>query len=205
MHDAESDEIRAAQLDAFERLRADQARLLHGELGGLLVAARMGLASLGSAPEPSAVAAIDAQLAAALAVKQRVEDSLHPGLLEHFGPGAALAAHFEATCRTAGASLQVDVAAGLPMPAAEDAIRLYRAGEGALALALQNGAASVQLVVTAVSASLVLSVIADGLRSSGGDSTGIDVLARWLHARGGRLVFRRDGLRSVVEAAVPLP
>lgn len=204
MDDGKSDGLLADHCETVERLRAKQARMLHGELGGLLVAARLSLATLGPVPDATALARIDAQLGEALAIKQRAVEALRPSLLDHFGPGAALAAHFETLCRPAGLALEVDVALGLPVPAPEDAILLFRIGEAALASALRQGAEAVSLSMVAGHGEVRLRVVAEVQTTSTIGRPEIEWLARWMEQRGGRCTRRTEGRRCIVEAALPL-
>ena len=204
MPGGKSDGLLADHCEAVERLRAEQARLLHGELGGLLVAARLSLAALGPVPDAAALARIDAQLAEALAIKQRAVEALRPGLLDHFGPGAALAAHFETRCAPAGVVLEIDVASDLPIPAPADAILLFRVGEEALASALRHGAQAVSLSMAAGDGEVRLRFVAECEASPSIDGRGTEWLHRWVEQRGGRSICRVEGRRCVVEAALPL-
>lgn len=204
MDDGKSGILLADHCEAIERLRAEQARLLHGDLGGLLVAARMSLAALGSVPDAGAIARLDAQLAEALAIKQRVVEALRPGLLDHFGPGAALASHFETLCRPAGVTMQVDLANKLPVPAPPDAILLYRIGEAALSQALRTGAKAVSLSMAAGDGQLHLQVLADGSVSPSVDTPEFEWLRCWIEQRGGRFTNRVEGLGFIVKASLPL-
>lgn len=194
----------AAYLDAVETRRAEQARQLHGEMGGLLCAARMIVSTLGAAPNPESLALLDGQLAEALAIKQRVVETLRPGLLDHFGPGMALAAHFETQCKALGVVFQADVPFGLPLPAPEDGIVLYRIGEAVLALAREEAAREVRLSASAEAGVFCLKIHLDDLAVPPGEALALDIPARWISQRGGRLHSRIAGARRVVEASIPL-
>ena len=194
----------AGHLDTLENLRAEQARQLHGELGGILASARLILSTLGTAPDPETLARLDARLAEALAIKQRVVESLRPGLLEHFGPGAALTSHFETKCRAAGVAFQADVPFGLPVPAPVDGILLYRVGEAALALALDDAVLTIHLSVAIEAGRYRLQVVAGMSAGKVVKAPVLDVLVSWLARHGGSLVCRIEGACWVVDAAIPL-
>ena len=194
----------ADHLDAIEQLRAEQARLLHRELGGILAAVRMRMSTLGATPDAGQLAQLDGQLAEALSIKQRIVEALWPSLLDHFGPGVALAAHFETQCRDRGVSFEGDVPFGLPVPAPDEAILLYRVGEAALARALDEGARSLRLSVVLEAGMYRLRVVAENASRKPMETGGFELYVPWLLRHGGRLDCRAEGMRRVVEAVIPL-
>lgn len=194
----------AAHLDAVEALRAEQARQLHGELGSLLAAARMIVSTLGAVPTPDALALLDGQLAGALAIKQRVVEALRPGLLDHFGPGIALAAYFETHCKALGLAFHADVPFGLATPAPEDGILLYRIGESVLALAKGEAARGLRLSASVEAGVFRLRIDIEDLAVPPGDARVLDIPGCWIAQRGGRLDCRVDGACRIVEASIRL-
>ncbi len=194
----------AAHLDAVETLRGEQARQLHGELGGLLTAARMILATLDTTPDQGPLARIDSQLAEALAIKQRIVEALRPGMLDHFGPGSALVSYFETNCQSAGVPFHCDAPFGLPFPAPTAGIVLYRIGESVLALALRDSPSAVRLKVSSDAGQYRVVIGAEAVPAARSNAPFLGVLARWIARHGGSLEGRMEGTSLVVEAAVPL-
>lgn len=105
---AELSELTTFLQRVSEQEKAELARELHDEMGGLLTAAKMDLAWLmgrASANEPEVRAKLDmlaADIEDAMSVKRRVTSSLRPALLDHFGLPTALRSYFEDTCKKAG-------------------------------------------------------------------------------------------------------
>lgn len=123
-------ELSTYLLNFAEQERAELARLLHDELGGLLTAAKMDLswlqARLDEPPDERRLAELGDVLDQAMSVKRRVVEHLRPSLLDHFGLATALRAHLESTC--AKANLTFDAALDDemgPVPK-EVAIALFR-------------------------------------------------------------------------------
>ncbi|MEO7386634.1 MAG: CHASE3 domain-containing protein, partial [Gammaproteobacteria bacterium] len=121
-----------------EREKADLARNLHDELGGLLTAARMDLSWLQGATK-----GMDAQIAAklgqlnmaftqAMDVKRRVVESLRPALLDHFGLPTALQNHFDDTCKKAGLNCKTTIPEEIAELPQDLAIALFRVGQESL-------------------------------------------------------------------------
>jgi signal transduction histidine kinase len=93
------------------RLEAEKARIarrLHGDVAGMLAAARMDLSRLaGTHPEDAGVrehvARVDQILATVIQNAHAEMQRLHPALLDHFGLSAALRHLVEQACRAGGA------------------------------------------------------------------------------------------------------
>jgi two-component system, NarL family, sensor histidine kinase UhpB len=132
---------------AADAERAALARALHDELGGVLVSMKMQLAALAQAAGASELQPhlekLRRSLAAAIALRQQLEEQLQPGLLVHVGLFAALRSYAEQVV-AAGAPLHVELPAGeLPLlPGVR--IVLYRALVSALTH-LSAGATNVRL------------------------------------------------------------
>lgn len=96
----------------LELERARIARRLHGDVAGMLAAARMDLsrmANRGDADWDEQVMRVDQILEAVIQNARLEMQRLHPALLDHFGLAAALRHLVEETCRTAGAEFAMDL------------------------------------------------------------------------------------------------
>ncbi len=104
---------------AADAERAAVARALHDEFGGVLVSMKMQLAALaqvaGAAELQPHLEKLRRSLAAAIALRQQLEEQLQPGLLVHVGLFAALRSYADQAA-AAGATLHVELPAGeLPL------------------------------------------------------------------------------------------
>jgi signal transduction histidine kinase len=96
----------------LELERARIARRLHGDVAGMLAAARMELsrmANRGDADWDEQVMRVDQILEAVIQNARSEMQRLHPALLDHFGLTAALRHLVEDTCRSAGAEFAMDL------------------------------------------------------------------------------------------------
>jgi len=96
-------------LRMMENERAQLAKELHDELGGLITAAKMDMAWLQSqigstldAASEEKFRSVVQMLNQAMMLKRRVVESLRPSLLDHFGLPVALRSHFDEQCARAG-------------------------------------------------------------------------------------------------------
>lgn len=206
MTDAET--LLAGLLARTERDKADIARQLHGELGGALAAVRLSLATLrGAGAEVGANAVVldqvDAQLVAAQALKQRLVEALHPGLLDHFGLGVALPAHLEAACRAAGVSYSAKVGTDLPLLSPEPSILLYRLGEHAGAALLRDLPRSLHLGLSGGATGLCLRLRCEGAAPLLTADPAVEALGHWLMRSGGRFSISSTAEGSELEAVLP--
>jgi len=150
-----------------EREKAEIARTLHDELGGLLTAAKMDLSWLQprvQAPElQERLAQLGSVLDEAMDLKRRLVDDLRPSLLDHFGLPTALRTYVDAVCLKAGLQADIDLAdeaQGLPR---ETAIAVFRIVQEGLSNVIRHGRAShVRLLMTADSGGFALSLCDDG-------------------------------------------
>ena len=130
-----------------EQEKADLARNLHDELGGLLTAAKMDLAWLqgrASAVEPQVRSKLEALangIDEAMDVKRRVVENLRPALLEHFGLPTALQAHFADTCAKAGMKCRAKVPESSEHISRDMAIALFRVAQESLTNIIRHAAA----------------------------------------------------------------
>jgi signal transduction histidine kinase len=121
------------------RLEAEKARIarrLHGDVAGMLAAARMDLSRMAQAPSTDAelreqLARVDQILEAVIQNARTEMQRLHPALLDHFGLSAALRHLVEQAGRDGGAEYTIelpDFADGqLPAPMALAAYRVIEA------------------------------------------------------------------------------
>jgi signal transduction histidine kinase len=124
-------------LDFAEREKAELARKLHDDLGGLLTAAKMDLSWLQSRLDVPAIQERLAQLGAvldeAMDLKRQVVEELRPSLLDHFGLPTALRAYFDATCEKANLKCAIDIDESVQSMPRSTAIALFRIAQEALA------------------------------------------------------------------------
>lgn len=123
---------------ASEQEKADLARDLHDELGGLLTAANMDLAWLQGRSVTMEQEVRDKlgelvrTVTEAMNLKRRVVENLRPALLDHFGLPTALEAYFDETCKRAGLECRTTIPDEAdPIPQAL-AIALFRVGQESL-------------------------------------------------------------------------
>ncbi len=105
----------AAHVQAqLEHERARIARRLHGDVAGMLAAARMDLSRMTNRAGSDAdwneqVMRVDQILEAVIQNARSEMQRLHPALLDHFGLSAALRHLVEETCRTAGTEYSLEL------------------------------------------------------------------------------------------------
>ena len=150
-----------------EREKAEIARTLHDELGGLLTAAKMDLSWLQSrvpAPElQERLAQLGSVLDEAMDLKRRLVDDLRPSLLDHFGLPTALRTYVDAACLKAGLQVDIDLAEeaqGLPRDTAIAVFRIVQ--EGLSNIIRHGGARHVRLLMAADSGGFALTLSDDG-------------------------------------------
>jgi signal transduction histidine kinase len=123
------------ELDAA---RAETARVLHDELGGLLVATKMDLSHVqhsvrGQEPElRERLSRAQLSLDAVVATERRVVEDLQPGLLTHIGLFAALRWYVDHLNSQGNGSFEADVAPEEPFIGLPERVALYRAVQVAL-------------------------------------------------------------------------
>ena len=200
-------------LNFAEQERSELAHNLHGELGGLLTAAKMDLSwlqsRLGEPPDESRLAQLGEVLDQAMSVKRRLVEHLRPSLLDHFGLATALRAHVEASC--AQANLRFDGAVDElgPVPK-EVAIALFRlVQEGMANIVRHAGAHRVRLELGGDARKYVLRLSDDGRGFNLGDggfrwSHGLIAMRHRIEALHGRFTLRSNpGHGTQIDVEVP--
>ncbi len=150
-----------------EREKAEIARTLHDELGGLLTAAKMDLSWLQSriqAPElQERLAQLGAVLDEAMDLKRRLVDELRPSLLDHFGLPTALRTYVDAVCQKAGLQVDIELADEAQALPRDTAIAVFRiVQEGLSNIIRHGGARHVRLLMTPASGGFALTLSDDG-------------------------------------------
>jgi signal transduction histidine kinase len=193
----------STHLQAFtEKEKAELARNLHDELGGLLTAAKMDLSWMQSRlkdpPLEQRLSQLGSVLDEAMDLKRRVVEDLRPSLLEHFGLPTALRAHLEATCAKAGLDCELEVPEATDAMPKELAIALFRVvQEGMTNIVRHSGARRVKLAIHQSEDRYLLMLSDDGC--------GMDLNStrfRWSHGLAGmRHRVRAVGGRFDIESS----
>jgi signal transduction histidine kinase len=201
-----------------EQEKAELARELHDELGGVLTAAKMDLAWLqgrASAKEPEVSVKLEnlaSGIDEAMDVKRRIVESLRPALLDHFGLPTALKSYFEETCQKAGLNCKAHVPEGLEAIPPEVTIALFRVAQESLTNIIRHAqAGNVALRFEADATRFHISIVDDGVgiepsRLSGKTSHGLVGMRHRIDMLGGRLTIganQPNGTR--VDVIVPHP
>jgi signal transduction histidine kinase len=198
--------------------KASLARLLHDELGALMVSALMDLgaiqqlqADLGESVRLRLERAKES-LRAAIDLKRRVIEGLRPSLLDDLGLFSALRSHLTRLRENSN----IDWAAHYPdiEPELEPdaSLALYRIAEEALAMTLKRGSVtSTALHVEVIDGTLRMSVSDDGTPSivsdghEAGATTALASMRHRLGVLGGKVDLRRnDAGGTVLTASIPL-
>jgi signal transduction histidine kinase len=174
--------------DGAEDVKASVARVLHDDVGGLLVAALMDLVWVENHPAgPQATSTeklrrIKTSLRAAIDLERQIVEELRPSLLDHVGLFAALKWHLKAGCDKAGVASQDQ------LPPVELALRpaasiaLYRIAEESLSFILKNTVTSiVALEVELVDDRLNIHFTGDGSLEEGCAKSAHHALAALRH------------------------
>jgi signal transduction histidine kinase len=198
--------------------KAALARILHDDLGALMVSALMDLVSVQQLqadmgdPARQQLERVKESIKAAIDLKRRVIESLRPSILDNLGLFAALRWHLNRIRENSN----IDCAAHYPdiEPELEPdaSIALFRIAEEALAMTLKRGSVtSSELRVQVADGTLSMSVSDDGtpmIESDGhevGASTALASMRHRLRALGGKVDIRRNEAGgSVLTASMPL-
>lgn len=190
----------------LEAERARVARRLHGDVVGMLAAARMDISRLASRMVDDRdaleqVVRVDQILEQVIQHARAEMQRLHPALLDHFGLAAALRHTVEERCRAVGAEYSLDVAeltAGVAAPASLATYRVIEAMLGAeslrrVGLRLRESAAGYQL----------LAEVERGETEDAASRDDLQALRTWLESMGATWSEARRGDVESVELTVP--
>jgi signal transduction histidine kinase len=199
-----------------EKEKAQLARHLHDELGGLLTAAKMDLSWLQPRiADPGLqerLTQLGAVLDEAMDLKRRVVEDLRPSLLDHFGLPTALRAYVESVCAHAGLTATLELPQdGGAMPR-ETSIALFRiVQEGITNVVRHAGARSVTLRFELQGAACRLTLCDDGCgfdtaAARSGNAHGIMGMRQRALAISGRLELDSiAGAGTTLRVIVPAP
>jgi signal transduction histidine kinase len=199
-----------------EQEKAELARDLHDELGGLLTAAKMDLSWLqgrASAREPETRPKLDALanlIDEAMSLKRRVVENLRPALLDHFGLPTALQAYFEDTCKNAGLDCKSTIPENFEHVPQELAIALFRVGQESLTNIIRHaGARNVEMTFDMDDRDYRMRITDDGVgidpqKLSGALSHGLVGMRHRIDSLGGKFRIGANEPRGTcVEVIVP--
>lgn len=193
------------------RLEAERARIarrLHGDVAGMLAAARMDLSRMANLAEADGelreqVARVDQILEAVIQNARSEMQRLHPALLDHFGLSAALRHLVEQACRAAGAEYTLELPefadGDVPAPVA---LAAYRTVESLLeGRPLRR--VSVQLREVATRLLLCLEMECTGAPVVGATSNDLLALRAWLETMGATWAETERGAQFDLELMLP--
>jgi signal transduction histidine kinase len=201
--------------DAIERERVALARLLHDELGGLLVSAVMDLGWV--AHHLDAVDDIRQRLnrvrdmlAAAIAMKRNMIEELRPSLLDNLGLFAACQWHLKQSCKVAGILCTDEYPAEELKLKPEACTGLFRIMQETLAMVFKEHAVRTVDVRIAIEAAELHLKIAHGHETA--ETTDVfehlpmdmAAITHRVAALGGRLTVQRRALDTVMTNSFPL-
>lgn len=203
--------------DVTEEEKAELARNLHDELGGLLTAARMDLSWLQNAARhlgddfKAKLDELEETLSVAMDTKRRVVESLRPALLDHFGLPTALQSYFDDTCKKAELNCTIDFPDDLPALSRESSIALFRIAQESLTNILRHAeAANVTISMGIANDRFRLTIGDDGRgldlnRPKSGGLHGINGMRHRMQSLGGNFVIASTpGGGTTIEVLLPL-
>lgn len=197
-----------------EREKADLARELHDELGGLLVGARMDISwaeqhlGPGDVDLKQRLNRVQQNLAAGIDLKRRVIEELRPTLLDNVGFIAALRWQLKETCVRAGLQCNEYFPDEEPKLSADAAIALFRIAQESFASIIKLSAAKTVDVTLDIDEDTVVFRITDDGRGISDPSSDIDVhvLASMRHrvrALGGTFEVSGSARGGIVDVRIP--
>ena len=167
MRTRELSELSSHLQQLSEKEKAELARRLHDDMGGLLTAAKMDLSWLQSRltepPHGARLSQLGTALDDAMNLKRRVVEELRPSLLDHFGLPTALRAHVESVCLKAAIQCEVTMSDDAETLPRESAIGLFRViQEGLTNIVRHAHARQVRLALTSDPQRYLLLLMDDG-------------------------------------------
>ncbi|HEY6517292.1 MAG TPA: sensor histidine kinase [Steroidobacteraceae bacterium] len=198
-----------------EKEKAELARNLHDELGGLLTAAKMDLSWVQSRVTDPALQDRLTQLGAvldeAMDLKRRVVEDLRPSLLDHFGLPTALRAYVDSACAKAGLRAHLVLPEDVAPMSRDIAIAIFRiAQEGVTNIIRHAGARSVTLRCALERDACQISLSDDGRGFDTADpkfrwSHGITGMRQRVRALGGQFEIESvPGAGTTLRVSIPL-
>ena len=187
-------ESRARSLDSFasyvesatERDRADIAREMHDQIGGLLVATKMDLDWIarrlpsGDDAARGKLTQVSSSLDSGLTTKRRLVERLRPSILDHLGLFAALQWQLTELCSAASVECSAKIPDDDPEFSPDAAIRVFRLEHDAIARAIAAPEVSlIELDVRVVGDTLELHVTDDGVGADTSASDGAPASLLW--------------------------
>jgi protein-histidine pros-kinase len=141
--------------------KANLARELHDDLGGLMVAAVMDVAwaeaHFSSTDARSRLSRVRDTLRSAIDLKRKIIEALRPSLLDNVGLFAALSWEFKQTCARSGLQCSAQYPAAEMYLAPERAIALFRIAQEALLICnAQSSVKKAELRVSAEDGTIIL-------------------------------------------------
>lgn len=200
-----------------EREKANLARELHDELGGLLVGARMDISwaeqhlTMNDAALKQRLNRVQQNLSAGVDLKRRIIEELRPTLLDNVGLFAALRWQLKETCGNAGMQCTDSYPDEEPRFIPEAAIALFRIAQEAFSNILKHAAArSVDVSLQMDDTMLWMRIADDGVgipagRFSAVGSHGLASMRHRVRALDGRLDIRAaDSGGTLILVQVPI-
>jgi protein-histidine pros-kinase len=194
--------------------KAALARVLHDELGSLMVSALMDLGSVQHAGmADSARQRLERakdSLRAAIDLKRGLIEGLRPSTLDDLGLFAALRSHLKRLSENSSITCAAHYPDIEPELEPDASIALFRIAEEALTMTLKRGSVrSTELHVRVADGILSMSVTGDGTPVSDGQeagaSTALASMQHRLRVLGGKVDLRRNAAGgSVLTASIPV-
>jgi len=197
-----------------EREKADLARELHDEMGGLLVGARMDISwaeqhlGPGDVDLKQRLSRVQQNLSAGIDLKRRIIEELRPTLLDNVGFIAALRWQLKETCARAGLKCNEYFPDEEPKLSADAAIALFRIAQESFANIIKRSAAKTVDVTMDIDDDTVVFRITDDGRGISNPSSDIDVhvLASMRHrirALGGTFEVSGTAAGGILDVRIP--
>jgi signal transduction histidine kinase len=197
-----------------EREKADLARELHDELGGLLVGARMDISwaeqhlGPGDVDLKQRLNRVQQNLSAGIDLKRRIIEELRPTLLDNVGFIAALRWQLKETCVRAGLKCNEYFPDEEPKLSADAAIALFRIAQESFANIIKLSVAKTVDVTMDIDDDTVVFRVTDDGRgiSDPGSDIDVHVLASMRHrvrALGGTFEVSGSAAGRILDVRIP--